>query len=553
MKFRAGFAVALGWLAMSLTQAAAPSQAALDSITSQKLLRDIQVLASDEFEGRGPGTRGEERTTAWLVDQFKAAGLQPGGPNRSWFQSVPMMGIRSSVTATLQLGKQTETLIQPQDIVAWAPPQRPRVSVENSPLVFVGYGVEAPEYGWDDYKGVDVRGKTLLMLVNDPQVEDSTGQLDPQVFKGKAMTYYGRWTYKYEIAARKGAAAAWIIHETGPAGYPWFVVVNSWSRENFSLIQTNQDTVQIAGWLSLDASRRLLQSQGLDLADLKRQALRRDFRPRELPITVQMAATNVLRPIISRNVVGELRGSERKRRDEWILYTAHWDHLGRDDQRQGDPIFNGALDNATGTSGLLELARAFTQLRHKPARSLLFLALTGEEQGLLGARYYASNPLHPLAKTVANINMDGLNPWGKTQDMAVIGLGNSTLDDLIQKYATQQGRVLNQEAHPEKGYFYRSDHFEFAKVGIPALYAKSGTNYVDRPLGWGQSKADEYTERDYHKVSDEVKSDWDFSGAVQDLQLLFRVGYELSTTGIWPEWKPGAEFKAIREQSLKKP
>jgi len=530
-------------------QATEPASSALESISARELTRDIQILASDEFEGRGPGTRGEDRTTAWLVEQFQAAGLQPGGTGGSWFQEVPMVGMRSTVSAALQHGSATEILTAPQDLVAWSPPKKPTVSVEKSALVFVGYGVEAPEYEWDDFKGADLRGKTLLMLVNDPPVVDATGKLDPAVFKGKAMTYYGRWTYKFEVAARKGAAAALLVHEAGPAGYPWFVVVNSWSRENFSLTATDEPTVQVAGWVSLEATQRMLKGTGLDLAELKRRAIRRDFKPISLPLTAQLAVTNSLRHLRSRNVVGELRGRDSERRQDWIIYTAHWDHLGRDDQREGDPIYNGALDNAAGTAGLLELARAFTALPGRPARSLMFLALTGEEQGLLGARHYAADPLHPLSRTVANINMDGLNPWGRTSDLSIIGLGNSTLDDLARRHATAQGRTVAAEAQTEKGYFYRSDHFEFAKVGVPALYAKGGTNFLGRPPGWGQSKADDYTERDYHKVSDEVKPDWDFAGAVEDLQILFRVGYELATTSAWPEWNPGTEFRAKREES----
>ena len=537
----------LGWSFLPLLWAAESGGPA--SITPQQLLADITVLASDEFEGRGPGSRGEERTTAWLAEQFKAAGLSPGGPNGSWFQEVPMVGIRSTFSASMRQGTNVMPMTAPQDLVAWAPPQTEKVSVNESPVVFVGYGVEAPEYGWDDFKGVDLRGKTLLMLVNDPPVTDASGALDPTVFKGKAMTYYGRWTYKFEVAARKGAAAALLIHETGPAGYPWFVVVNSWSRENFALTAAGAPTVDLAGWLSLETTQRVLKGANLDFDTLKRKAVQRDFRPVPLPFTFQATVTNTLRPLLSKNVVGELRGSDPARRDDWIIYTAHWDHLGRDLQREGDQIFNGALDNATGTAGLLELARAFAAQLQRSPRSLMFVALTAEEQGLLGARHYASSPLHPLERTVANINMDGLNPWGRTGDFAIVGLGNSSLDDLARRYATEQGRTVTSEAQPEKGTFYRSDHFEFAKVGVPALYGKGGTNFLGRPPEWGRAKADEYTERDYHKVSDEVKVDWDLSGAVEDLQLLYRVGYELATTSLWPEWAPNSEFRARREAS----
>lgn len=526
---------------------------ALKSITAEDILYRTRILADDEFEGRGPGSAGEERATQWIVTQFKQAGLSPGGPDGSWFQSVPMLGIRSTVIAGAVVRGNRETWTSPQDLVAWTPAPRKRASVSNSPMVFVGYGVEAPEYGWDDFKGVDVRGKTVLMLVNDPPVveESNPGVLDDRVFRGKAMTYYGRWTYKFESAARHGAAAALVIHETGPAGYPWFVVANSWSRENFSLTVPSDPQVGVAGWLSLDATRRLFAAAGLDFEAEKGRAARRDFKPVALDGTADFVVTNQLRTVKSRNVVGELAGSDPRLRDDWIIYTAHWDHLGRDPTRDGDQIFNGALDNATGTAGLIGLASAFGGMPERPARSLLFLALTAEEQGLLGARHYAQNPLHPLRRTVANLNMDGLNPWGRTRDVAVVGLGNSTLDDLAVREAARQGRVVTAEAMPEKGMFYRSDHFEFAKVGVPALYLKSGLDYVGRPEGWGRTKSDEFTERDYHKVSDEVKSDWDFAGAVEDLQILFRIGLDLAREPVWPEWKPGTEFKARRDLMMR--
>jgi Zn-dependent M28 family amino/carboxypeptidase len=543
-----GFGSVLGW-----AQGVDADAAALRSLSASNLLSWTRTLASDEFEGRGPGSRGEERATRWIAGQMEQAGLTPGGPGGSWFQAVPMVGIRSTVSAGASVAGGRQPWNLPQDLVAWAPAALEHVSVTNSGLVFVGYGVVAPEYGWDDFKGVDVRGKTVLMLVNDPPVPDASvpAALDERMFRGKAMTYYGRWTYKFEIAAQRGAAAALVVHETGPAGYPWFVVVNSWSRENFSLSGSAGPQVSVAGWLALDATRRLFAASGLDFEEEKQRAARPDFRPVPLKADANFAVTNVLRRVESRNVVGELRGADPVRREDWIVYTAHWDHLGRDDTREGDPIFNGALDNATGTAGLLGLARAFGGISARPARSLLFVALTAEEQGLLGARHYAANPLHPLRRTVANLNMDGLNPWGRTRDVAVVGLGNSTLDDLAVREAGRQGRTVTAEASPEKGMFYRSDHFEFAKVGVPALYLKSGLDYVGRPEGWGRARSDEFTERDYHKVSDEVKDDWDFSGAAEDLQILYRIGLDLAQTPNWPEWKPGTEFKARREAMMR--
>lgn len=548
MRFPLLFILSWGIGAAGPARAAEPWRDALDSISGTRLLDGIRTLAADEMEGRGLGTASEQRATAWIASRFQEAGLEPGGPDGSWFQEVPLVGIRSSLTATMRQGERVESLVFPQDIVAWSPPQQPVVTVAGSELVFVGYGVVAPEYGWDDFKDVEVRGKTLVILVNDPPVPDPAdpARLDPRVFRGHAMTYYGRWTYKFEMAAQKGAAAALIVHETGPAGYPWFVVVNSWGRENFSLVQADPSTLQVAGWLSLDAAQRVLTSAGQDFEALKRRALRRDFRPVPLGWTADLTVTNTLRHLNSRNVVGQLPGSDPDRRGEWIVYTAHWDHLGRDERLEGDSIFNGALDNATGTAGLIELASALAQLPSRPARSLLFVALTAEEQGLLGARHYTTRPLHPLSRTVANLNLDCLNPWGRTRDLAVVGLGHSTLDDLVLRFAEEQNRTVTAEAQPEKGTFYRSDHFEFAKVGVPALYLTGGTQFVGRPVDWGLGKANEFTELDYHKVSDEVKPDWDLSGAVEDLQLLFRVGYELATTPTWPEWKEGSEFRARR-------
>lgn len=527
--------------------------AAPATITADKLLQRTRTLASDEFEGRGPGTRGEQRTTAWLVEQFRGFGLKPGNPDGSWFQEVPMVGMKSISRFSLRRGDTRETLTFPQDFVGWAPPQRERVTLTNSELVFVGYGVVAPEYGWDDFKDVDVRGKTVVFLINDPPIPDprDPAKLDDTMFKGKAMTYYGRWTYKFEIAAKKGAAAALIIHEAKPAAYPWFVVVNSWGRERFDLEANPEPQVQFAAWLSLERAEKLFAAAGTSYAEAKRTALRRDFRPRSLGFSADCEVTNALRHVRSKNVVARLDGNDPKLRDEWLIYTAHWDHLGRDEKLAGDQIFNGAADNAIGVAGLLGLAEAFANSPAPPRRSVLFLAVTAEEQGLLGAKFYAAHPLHPLARTLADINMDGLNTWGRTRDVSVVGHGNSTLDDLVTGLATAQGRQVLPEAMPEKGGFYRSDHFEFAKAGVPALYLKGGLDFLEKPKGYGQLKADEYTERDYHKVSDDVKPDWDLAGAVEDLRLLFLVGQRVANDSRWPEWKPGTEFKARRDDMLR--
>lgn len=528
---------------------------ALDSITGDRLLEHIKVLSADEFEGRAPGTRGEELTVNYLIDQFKNLGLKPGNPDGTYLQEVPLVGFRSIPTVSLMAGGKKMNLTPVKDYITLSRRLVPEVSVQNSDLVFVGYGVVAPEYGWDDYKDVDVTGKTIVMLINDPAVPDPNdpSMLDTTMFRGKAMTYYGRWTYKFEIASEKGAASAIIIHETGPAGYPFEVVSGSWGRENFD-IQTpdkNMGHVAVESWITTEVARKLLRASGQDFDALKKAAVRKDFRPVALNAKASFRIKNELREVQSRNVLAKLEGSDPVFKDEVVVYTAHWDHLGKDENREGDQIFNGALDNASGTSGMLEIARAFAQLPTPPRRSVMFLAVTAEEKGLLGAKYYASNPLYPLAKTLANINMDGMNQWGRTMDIIVIGSGNSTLEDVLAEAAGRQGRILKDDAEPEKGFFYRSDHFEFAKRGVPALYVDSGTDYIGKPVGYAQEKREEYTTNDYHKVSDEIKSDWDLSGAVEDFRLMFRVGYKVANGERWPEWKAGTEFKAIREEMLK--
>jgi Zn-dependent M28 family amino/carboxypeptidase len=368
------------------------------------------------------------------------------------------------------------------------------------------------------------------------------------------MTYYGRWTYKYEIASAKGAAAAIIIHETGPAGYPFEVVADSWGGENFSIQRpdNNMGRVPVEGWITFDKAAELCRMSGLDLAQLKKTAITKEFKPVTLPgASASFHVANTLRKIDSHNVVAKLEGSDAKFKDQYIVYTAHWDHLGRDPDLKGDQIYNGAADNASGSAGLLEIARAYTKLAPAPKRSILFLSVTAEEQGLLGTEYYAENPLYPLKSTLADINMDVLNLWGKTKDLTIIGLGNSTLDDITAEILQTHGRTVTPDADPEKGYFYRSDHFEFAKQGVPALDPDPGTDYIGKPSGYGKEKRDYYTEHDYHKPSDEVKPDWDLAGAVDDLRVFFEVGYKLSQTDQYPEWKPGTEFKAKRDVMMK--
>jgi len=528
---------------------------ALASISTEDLLRHIKTLSSDEFEGRAPGTPGEEKTVNYLTGEFKKLGLKPGNPDGTYIQNVPLAGFTPQPAMSFNIGGKTFKIDEP-DYLARSLRYVPEVKVENSDVVFVGYGVNAPEYGWDDFKGVDVKGKTIMFLINDPAIPDSKdpSKLDEQMFKGKAMTYYGRWTYKYEIASEKGAAAAIIVHETGPAGYP-FAALASWRQENFDIRtpDKNMKQVGIQSWITDTKARELFAAAGQDFDALKKAALNKDFKPVPLKAKANIAIKTALREVDSRNVVAKLEGSDPKLKDEYVIYTAHWDHMGRDPKLSGDQIFNGALDNASGTAALLELAEAYTRLATPPKRSILFLAVTAEEKLLLGAKYYAANPLYPLDRTLADINMDGINQWGRTKDVVVIGYGNSTLDDILQQAATEQGRTLKPDAEPEKGFFYRSDHFEFAKQGVPALDTDAGIEFTGKPADYGMKKRDEYTTNDYHKVSDEVKPDWDLAGAVEDLQLLFEVGNRVAQTDKWPEWKPATEFLAKRQSMLARP
>jgi Zn-dependent M28 family amino/carboxypeptidase len=555
-QFTTGVGMAL-FLFMSSSAFAATGSMNLEpahrSMTANELMEHVRKLASDEFEGRAPGTRGEELTVQYLVDQFRKAGLKPGNPDGTFLQDVPLMGVTSMPEIAILAGGRQLDLALPLDGIATSLRFEPEVRVMGSELVFAGYGAVAPEYGWDDFKDVDVRGKTLVMLVGDPPVPDpkDPARLDEKMFKGRAMTYYGRWTYKYEIAAKKGAAAALIVHETGPAGYPYFVLVASHTRENFDLQSTNQNAsrVPVEGWLTESKAMELLSAAGEDFAALKQRALRRDFAPVPLRAKASFTIRNQLRPVNSRNVIAKLEGSDPALKGEYVVITAHWDHIGRNPKLEGDQVFNGALDNAAGAAGLLELAGAFAALSQPPRRTVLFLAVTAEEKGLLGAKYYAEHALYPIGRTVANLNMDGLNPWGRTRDVEVIGFGHSDLEDWLVDFAKAQDRAIKPDSGPEKGRFFRSDHFEFAKVGVPALYLKGGVDFIGRPAGWGKAKGDEYTERDYHKVSDEVKSDWDFTGAVEDLRLLFDVGWRSANQSDWPKWKPGSEFRTRRRET----
>jgi len=526
--------------------------AAAGAITSEGLMQHIADLSADSMEGRAPGTAGEQKAVAYMQSQFKALGLKPGNPDGTYLQNVDLIGYVAHPTASFTAGGKTIALKFPDDYVANSRHKRPETNIDNSDVVFVGYGVVAPEYGWDDYKGVDVKGKTILMLVNDPPVRAAGDTaLDSTMFKGRAMTYYGRWTYKYEIATQKGAAAAIIIHETGPAGYPYEVVRGSYSVEQFDVPSPDaEQRVPVEGWLTLPKAKELLAASGKNFDSLKAAAARKDFKPVALAAKATFHIKIDSREIQSHNIIARLEGGDKK--DEYVVYTAHWDHLGKDSTLKGDQIYNGAIDNASGSAALLEIAKAFSKLSTPPRRSILFLSVTAEEKNLLGAKFYATHPLYPLNKTVADINMDGINQWGKTSDFTVIGLGNSTLDDVLADALNAQNRVVKPDPEPEKGFYYRSDHFEFAKQGVPALDIDAGTDFVGKPKGYGMQKRDEYTNNDYHKPSDEIKPDWDLSGAVEDTRALFHVGYAVAQSDALPQWKPGTEFKAKRDSMMAK-
>jgi Zn-dependent M28 family amino/carboxypeptidase len=522
-------------------------EAGLSSITAEGLSENIKILASDEFEGRGPSSEGEEKTVAFLRERFVELGLEPGNAGASgdpYYQDVPLVSITTDPSAALVLsrGALKRSLAYGRDYIAWTKRVVESVALDNSELVFVGYGIVAPEYNWDDYDGLDVTGKTVVILVNDPGFATQ----NPEFFNGNAMTYYGRWTYKFEEAARQGAAGALVIHDPGPAGYPWEVVSGSWSGPQFSLVSSdnNMSRCLIEGWLSTEAARAMFTAGGLDLAKVSDLAAQPGFKSVPLQQRASISLTNELERSNSRNVIAMIEGAERP--DEYVVFTAHWDHFGRDESLEGDQIFNGAVDNATGTAALLELAAAF-KAGSTPERSVVFLAVTAEEQGLLGSAYYGQNPVLPTASTVAVINIDALHPIGPSRDVTVVGFGASELDDYVADAAASEGLVVRPDPQPEKGYYYRSDHFSFAKVGVPSLYLDPGIDNIEHGKEWTLTQLEDYTANRYHKVTDEYRDDWDFSGMIANLQLLFRISHRLANEDTFPEWRDGNEFKAIRE------
>ena len=527
-----------------------------NNINSNDMLEHVKKLASDEFEGRGPSSKGEELTIKYLSDNFQKLGLKPGNPDGTFFQKVPLVSYKTDdkVEMKFSAGDKNLSLKFRDDFVAWTRQLTNTINMDAE-LVFVGYGAQAPEFGWDDFKGEDLKGKVLVMLINDPPLPDD------KVFGGKAMTYYGRWTYKFEMAMQKGAAGCIIIHEDGPAGYPWEVVRNSWGSGGFTISDKNNNMslCPVESWITFPKAKEIFQIAGKDLETLKKEALKKEFKPVPLGIKASVNLKNEFKKVESNNVIAKLEGSDPELKNEYVIFTAHWDHFGIGQpatDKEGKPInddkiYNGAKDNATGTAALLELAKTYSKLANAPKRSLLFLAVTAEERGLLGSAYYGQNPLYPNNKAVAVINMDSMNVIGKTKDIIVVGLGNSTLDDYVKGVAASQGREVKPDQEPEKGYFYRSDHFSFAKQGVPALDAGAGKVLVGKTEEESKKIFEAYTTTDYHKPSDEIKPDWDLSGAIQDLQLLFQVGLEVANAKEIPTWRDGTEFKAKREESLK--
>jgi Zn-dependent M28 family amino/carboxypeptidase len=551
--------VVLSVAGIAFTAAVRPSPAAdpdFPAIEGRAVLEHTKVLSSDAFEGRAPGTPGEERTVAYLTEQLQKIGLQPGNPDGTWVQRMPLVGttVQGTPPLILRKGAAERRLAWRDDYVAWTKRVVERVGLDASDLVFVGYGVQAPEYQWDDFKGRDVRGKTIVVLIGDPPVPDPAkpGQLDPRVFGGKAMTYYGRWTYKYEIGAKLGAAGVLIVHETEPAGYP-FAVVQGKTTEQLDLETPdgNASRAAVEGWITLEQAKALFEMAGQDFEALERKAATRGFQPVPLGVTATVSLVNSIRKVPSANVVARLEGSDPVLKDEWVVYTTHWDHFGTGPAVNGQTIYRGAIDNASGTGGLIELARAFAGTTPPPRRSILFLFVTGEEQGLLGSTGYAEHPLYPLAETVAVLNLDALNVHGRTRDLTIVGLGLSDLDDVLRRAAATQGRVVKADPMPEKGSYYRSDHFPFAQKGVPSVHAGGGVEYVGKPAGYGRRIREEYIRDDYHKPSDAVRPDWDMTGAVEDLALYLRAGYEIATAATRPEWKPGTEWKPLRDAMMK--
>ena len=522
----------------------------LESFTVKGLENHVKILSSDDFQGRRPFTVGEKKTIQYLEKQFSELGLEPGN-GESYLQEVPMVEITPYADSLMRVKgvRESFTLKGFHDYVINSQRTDSSVIWKDEALVFAGFGIVAPEYNWNDYENLDVKNKIVVVLVNDP----GFGGEDSTFFKGNTMTYYGRWTYKFEEAARQGAKGCLVIHNTVPAGYPFAVLQNTWNAPHLYLDLRDKETFysEAVGWISKSATEKLFSAAGLNFNEAQTKARKPGFKGQELNVKITTSIRLDVRFDTSHNVIGKITGSEKP--DEYIIYTAHWDHFGiAKKDATGDSIYNGALDNASGTGGLLEIAKAFQSMKNRPKRSIVFLAVTAEEQGLWGSAWYAANPVYPKEKTVANINMDGINPYGKMKDIMVIGRGQSDLDDYLDEEARLLNRDVTADDEPEKGYYFRSDHFNFAKIGIPALYLKTGSDFIGKGKEYGEQLKVTYTQKYYHQPSDEYDTTrLNFEGGVEDLKLLFQVGKKLSFADTWPQWKEGSEFKAIRDSYLR--
>ncbi|RBQ02911.1 M28 family metallopeptidase [Pedobacter miscanthi] len=526
------------------SEGAGADSLAKKAINDSSLTQYLSVIAADSLEGRKPFTNGETKTINYLKTQFEKLGLEPGNGN-SFFQEVPMVEIKSVPEDKMVLTGKTAslTLNYLTDFVAGTRRVQNEVSISNSPLVFAGYGIVAPEYGWNDYANLDVKGKTVVVLINDPGFADST------LFKGKNMTYYGRWTYKFEEAARQGATGIIIVHDTEPAAYPWTVVRSGWSKSKLTLQSEDNgmNRAVVEGWITLDKAKALFAMDGKSFDQLALSARKKGFKAVDLNITTSLKVKNTIKKSVTYNVLAKIPGDKRK--DEAIIYSAHWDHLGVGEKIQGDSIYNGAVDNATGVAALFEIASAFKKLPKAPGRTILFISYTAEEQGLLGSEFYAKHPAFPLAKTVANINMDMMGIAGKTKDIVVYGFGQSELEDYAAESAKKQGRVIVPDPVPSSGLYYRSDHFNLAKVGVPSLFTGSGVDNIKNGRAWGLNQVADFTKFRYHSPQDNFDAKtWDLSGIIEDVRMLFDMGYRISNEDSFPKWKEESEFKAIREK-----
>ncbi|AMJ58044.1 MULTISPECIES: M28 family metallopeptidase [Stenotrophomonas] len=529
--------------------APAPAHTFAGGINAADFGELVKHLASDEFEGRAPGSNGEELTVNYIRDQMQRIGLQPGNGD-SWFQEVPMTETTADPNTVLKIqqGDTSRDLAFGTDMVIGTRSGQPEIRIDNSDLIFVGYGVDAPEQNWNDYTGQDWKGKTVVMFVNDPGFHTD----DATLFDGKRMTYYGRWTYKFEEAARKGAAAALIVHDSAGASYGWDVVKNSWGGAQYDLpaAEDKQPRLQAQGWLSAEAARKLFADAGLDLDKSYKDASKRGFKPVPLKAKLSLDLKSTIAQKKSRNVVGVLPGSTRA--DEAVLYMAHWDHLGKHEGETGDNIYNGAVDNATGVAGILEVADAMTHQQTPPERSVVFLAVTLEESGLLGSQYYVNHPTFPLDKIAGVINIDAMSVNGRARDLTVTGFGSSELEDLLKPLAAKQGRSLHAESSVQSGFYFRSDHFNFAKAGVPALYADGGEDLLDGGVEAGKRAAEAYGKDRYHSPKDEYDpATWKLDGTIEDLELLYGVGQQLAGGDAWPNWYEGNPFKANRDAMMK--